>query len=62
MAWQQIKTSYEITSEIAAYRATYEPETPFPTNTGQSPTDLDEVIHLTEKFELPLFSSMIVKG
>ena len=62
MAWQQIKTAYEITNDILAFKATYEPETPFPTNTGKNPTDLDEVIHLSEKFELPAFSSMIVKG
>ena len=62
MAWQQVKTAYEITNEIAAYRANYEPETPFPTNTGQNPTDLDKVVHLTEKFELQAFGSMIVKG
>ena len=62
MAWQQIKTSYKITNDILAFRATYELETPFPTNTGKNPTDLDEVVHLSEKFELPAFSSMIVKG
>ena len=62
MAWQQIKTAYEITNDVLAFKATYESETPFPTNTGKNPTDLDEVVHLSENFELPAFSSMIVKG
>ena len=34
----------------------------FPNNMGADPTDIDEVITLTEKFTLPAFASMIVKG
>ena len=62
MAWQQIKTAYEITNDVLAFKATYESETPFPTNIGKNPTNLDEVIHLSEKYEFPAFSSIIVKG
>ena len=34
----------------------------FPTNTGADPIDIDKVVTLTEKFTLPAFASMIVKG
>ena len=62
MAWQQIKTAYEITNNIPVFKTSVDPGAMFPTNTGADPIDIDEVITLTEKFTLPAFASMIVKG
>ena len=39
-----------------------EPDEPFPTNTGQDPTDLDKVVKLAKPMVVPAFSSVIVKG
>ena len=62
MAWQQIKTAYEITNNIPVFKTSLDPDTVFLTNTGADPTDVDEVVTLTEKFTVPAFASMIVKG
>ena len=62
MAWQQIKTAYEITNNIPVFKTSVDLDAMFPTNLGANPIDIDEVITLTEKFTLPAFSSMIVKG
>ena len=62
MAWQQIKTAYKITNNIPVFKTSVDPDVMFPTNMGTDPTDIDEVITLTEKFTLPAFASMIVKG
>ena len=62
MAWQQIKTAYEITNNIPVFKTSVDPDAMFPTNTGADPIDIDEVITLTEKFTLPAFASMIIKG
>ena len=39
-----------------------EPDEPFPTNTRQDPTDLDEVVKLAKPMAVPGFSSVILKG
>ena len=62
MAWQQIKTAYKITNNIPVFKTSVDPDAMFPTNTGADPIDIDEVVTLTEKFTLPAFTSMIVKG
>ena len=62
MAWQQIKTAYEITNNIPVFRSSVDPDAMFPMNMGTDPIDIDEVVTLTEKFTLPAFASMIVKG
>ena len=62
MAWQQIKTAYEITNNIPVFKTSVDPDAMFSTNTGADPIDIDEVITLTEKFTLPAFASMIIKG
>ena len=62
MAWQQIKTAYEITNNIPVFKTSVDPDAMFPTNTGADPIDIDEVVTLTEKFTLPAFASMIMKG
>ena len=45
-----------------SHHANVEPDEPFPTNTGQDPTDLDEVVKLSKPIVVPVFSSAIVKG
>ena len=62
MAWQQIKTAYKITNNIPVFKTSVDPDAMFPTNTGANPIDIDKVITLTEKFTLPAFTSMILKG
>ena len=62
MACQQIKTAYEITNHIPVFKTSVDPDAMFPMNMGADPIDIDEVITLTEKFTLPAFASMIVKG
>ena len=54
MAWQHIKTAYEITNNIPVFKTSFDPDTVFPTNTGADPIGVDEVITLTEKFTLLL--------
>ena len=61
MAWQQIKTAYEITNSIPVFKTSVDLDAMFPTNTGANPIDINEVITLTKKFTLPAFTSMIVK-
>ena len=39
-----------------------EPDKLFPTNTGQDPMDLDELVKLAKPVVVPAFSSAIVKG
>ena len=64
MAWQQIKTAYNIMNNITVFKTSFDPDgdTVFPTNMGTDPIDIDEVITLTEKFTLATIASMIVKG
>ena len=62
MAWQQIKTAYEIMNNIPVFKTSVDPDAVFPMNTGADPVDIDEVITLNEKFTFPAFASMIVKG
>ena len=60
--WQQVKATYETINHLGVYKATYEPDTSFPTNTGQDPTDLDEVLLLTDKFMVLALGSEMVSG
>ena len=62
LAWQQIKTAYEITNNIPVFKTSVDPDAMFPTDTGVDPIDINEVVTLTEKFTLPAFTSMIMKG
>ena len=62
MAWQQIKTAYEITNNIPVFKTSVDPDAMLQMNTGTDPIDIDEVVTLTEKFTLPAFASMIMKG
>ena len=62
LAWQQIKTAYEITNNIPVFKTSFDTDndTVFPTNVGANPIDIDEVVTLTEKFTLPAFASMMM--
>ena len=62
LAWQQIKMAYEIMNNIPVFKTSVDPDAVFPMNMGANPIDIDKVITLTEKFTLPAFASMIVKG
>ena len=48
MAWQQIKTAYEIMNNILVFKTSFDPDidTVFPMNMGADPIDTDEVITL----------------
>ena len=47
MAWQQIKTAYEITNNIPVFKTSVDPDAMFPTNTSANPIDIDEVVTLS---------------
>ena len=64
--WQHTLCSYEASQGIFLQAMTpgmdNEDGVKYPTNTGQSPMDLDEPIILTEKVIIPTFASQIVKA
>ena len=60
--WENVRLGYEMHNRLYSHRANVEPDEPFPTNTGQDPTDLDEVVKLAKPMVVPAFGSVIVKG
>ena len=60
--WENICLGYEVHNRLYSHQANVEPDEPFPMNTGQDPTDLDEVVKLAKPMVVPTFGSMIVKG
>ena len=52
----------EVHNQLFSHQANVEPDEPFPTNTRQDPTDLDEVVKLAKPVVVPAFISVIVKG
>ena len=54
--------AYEVHHRLLSYRANCEPEEPFPTNSMEDPSDLDEVVKLCNPVVVPAFGSSIVKG
>ena len=60
--WSNVRLGYEIHNQIYSHRANYKPDRPFPTNTNEDPTDLDELVRLTNLVVVPAFGSCIVKG
>ena len=64
--WQHALCSYEAAQGIFLQAMTpgtdNEDGVKYPTNTGQDPVDLDELIILTEKVIIPAFASQIVKA
>ena len=60
--WENVHLGYEVHNQLYSHQANVEPDEPFPTNTGQDPTDLDKVVKLAKPVVVPAFSSAIVKG
>ena len=60
--WNNVRLGYEIHNRLYSHRANYKPDKPFPTNTNEDPTDLDELVRLTNSVVVPAFGSCIVKG
>ena len=60
--WNNVHLGYEIHNRLYSHRANYKPDRPFPTNTNEDPTDLDELVRLTNPVVVPAFGSCIVKG
>ena len=58
--WQHAIASYEASLALRAINA--DPNAKYPTNTGQNPSDLDEVVLLRGKYSVPAFTSVIVHG
>ena len=62
MKWQTSKTSYKLANGFLMRRLHLEPEQGFPTNTGENPVDLDEMVSLTSKCVVPPFESVVMHG
>ena len=60
--WVNVCLGYEVHNRLYSHRANVELDEQFPTNTGQDPTDLDEVVKLAKPVVVPAFGSAIVKG
>ena len=60
--WNNVCLGYEIHNRLYSHRANYKPDRPFPTNTNEDHTDLDELVRLTNPVVVPAFGSCIVKG
>ena len=62
--WQHTLLSYEASRNVSIHAMTpqlnADPGTKYPTNTGQNPVDLDEVVLLKDKVIIPAFASQIV--
>ncbi|MCG8621512.1 MAG: hypothetical protein MJE68_05870, partial [Proteobacteria bacterium] len=59
--WQHALISYEVAQEVTINSmAPTDPNQQYPTNTGQDPTDLDEVVLLKSKTTIPAFATQIV--
>ena len=59
--WENVHLGYKVHNRLYSHQANVEPDEPFPTNNGQDPTDLDEVVKLAKPVVVPAFSSAIVK-
>ena len=62
LEWENVRMAYEVHHRLLSYRVSCEPDEPFPTNTMEDPSDLDEVIKLCNPVVIPTFRSSIVKG
>ena len=62
--WQHALLSYEASRNVSIHAMTpqlnADPDTKYPTNTGQNPVDLDEPVLLKDKVIIPVFASQIV--
>ena len=62
LQWENVHLGYKVHNRLCSHQANVEPDEPFPTNTGQDSTDLDEVVRLSKPVVVPAFGSTIVKG
>ena len=60
--WENVHLGYEMHNRLYSHWANMEQDEPFPTNTRQDPTDLNEVVKLSKPMVVPTFGSTIVKG
>ena len=60
--WENVCLGYKVHNQLYSHHANVEPDQPFPMNTIQDSTDLDEVVRLSKPVVVPAFSSTIVKG
>ena len=60
--WENVRMAYEVHHRLLSYQASCEPDEPFPTNTMEDPSDLDEVVKLCNPVVVPAFGSSIIKG
>ena len=60
--WENMRLGYKVHNQLYSHRANVELDEMFPTNTGQDPTDLNEVVKLAKPMVVPAFGSTIVKG
>ena len=60
--WENVCLGYEVHNRLYSHQANVEPDELFPTNTGQDPMDLDEVVRLSKPMVIPAFGLTIVKG
>ena len=60
--WENVCIAYEVHHQLLSYRASCEPDEPFPTNIMEDPSDLDEVVKLCNPVVIPAFGSNIIKG
>ena len=62
--WQHTLLSYEVSRNVSIHAMTPQldpdPGIEYPTNTGQNPIDLDELVLLKDKVTIPVFTSQIV--
>ena len=62
--WQHALLSYKAWRNVSIHAMTpqlnADPGTEYPTNTGQNPVDLDELVLLKDKVIIPAFASQIV--
>ena len=62
LEWENVRMAYEVHHRLLSYRASCEPDEPFPTNTMEDPSDLDKIVKLCNPVFIPAFGSSIIKG
>ena len=60
--WNNVRLGYEIHNRLYSHQTNYKLDSPFLTNTNEDPTDLEELVRLTNPVVMPAFGSCIVKG
>ena len=62
LEWENVRMAYEMHHRLLSCRASCEPDKPFPTNTMEDLSDLDEIVKLCNPVVIPAFGSSIIKG